>query len=85
VNCLHFITLSLSHFLLKLFTLCRTKREKHTFDFLYVKHWKIDNKDDFDNSLTKVITGFLHILTDGFPGLFHDFKPNVHDQTEISV
>jgi len=30
-------------------------------------------------------TGFLHILISGFPGLFHDFKPNFHDQTEISV
>jgi len=30
-------------------------------------------------------TGFLHISSNGFPGLFQDFKPNVHDQTEISV
>jgi len=29
--------------------------------------------------------GFLHILTNGFPRLFHDFKPSFHDQTEISV
>jgi len=32
-----------------------------------------------------VYTGFLHNLTNGFPSLFHDFKPNFHDQTEISV
>jgi len=32
-------------------------------------------------------TGFIHILTDGFPELFQDFKQNFHDQTfrEISV
>jgi len=24
------------------------KKEKHTFDFLYVQHWKINNKDEFD-------------------------------------
>jgi len=34
---------------------------------------------------TILFSGFLHILTSGFPGLFPDFKPNVHDQTEISV
>jgi len=32
-------------------------------------------------------TGFIHMLTNGAPGPFHDFKPNFHDQTfcEISV
>jgi len=34
---------------------------------------------------TKRNSGFLHIWTNGFPGLFQDFKPNSQDQTEISV
>jgi len=49
VYCLHFITLSLYNLLLLLFTIIRrTKRDEHTFDFLYLQNWKIDNKYDFD-------------------------------------
>jgi len=38
-------------------------------------------------AIMSYFAGFLHILTNEFsrtiPGLFQDFKPNFHDQTEF--
>jgi len=44
----HFITII--HFL-------SDKRNKHTFDFLYVQHWKCNIKDDLDFDFEKLLTG----------------------------